>query len=188
MATPTLIKKYGNRRLYDTSESRYVTLEELEQRIRKGEDVRVLDAKTDADLTQSTLAQIILESRGGARLLPVPLLLQLIRMGDDALAEFFGRYMGTALEMYVQAQRGAQALSPYVPMATLPFSATNALARLLLGAGQMVAPDPAWAPPPPSAPPTPPPAHDEDDVATLRRELEELKKEMRAKKAPRAKT
>jgi polyhydroxyalkanoate synthesis repressor PhaR len=185
MAAPTVIKKYGNRRLYDTSESRYVTLEELEQRIRTGENVRVLDAKTDADLTQQTLAQIILESRGGAKLLPVPLLLQLIRMGDEALAEFFGRYMGAALEMYVQAQRGAQAISPYVPMATLPFSATNALARLILGAGQLVAPEPAWPPPmaAPSAPPaTPPPGapDDEDDVATLRRELDELRRELRA--------
>jgi hypothetical protein len=117
--------------------------------------------------------------------LPVPLLLQLIRMGDEALAEFFGRYMGAALEMYVQAQRGAQAISPYVPMATLPFSATNALARLILGAGQLVAPEPAWPPPmaAPSAPPaTPPPGapDDEDDVATLRRELDELRRELRA--------
>jgi polyhydroxyalkanoate synthesis repressor PhaR len=188
MATPpTLIKKYGNRRLYDTSESRYVTLEELEQRIRGGEDVRVLDAKSDADLTQQTLAQIILESRGGARLLPVPLLLQLIRMGDDALAEFFGRYMGSALEMYVQAQRGAQAISPYVPMATLPFAATNALARLLLGAGQMIAPEPPWAPPVTSHAP-PPPVQDDENLASLRRELDELRQELRAKKTakPRA--
>jgi polyhydroxyalkanoate synthesis repressor PhaR len=186
---PTLVKKYGNRRLYDTSESRYVTLEELEQRIRGGEDVRVLDAKSDADLTQSTLAQIILESRGGARLLPVPLLLQLIRMGDDALAEFFGRYMGSALEMYVQAQRGAQAISPYVPMATLPFAATNALARLLLGAGQMIAPEPQWVPTPGmAAAPPPAPPHDDENLAALRRELDELRQELRAKKTskPRA--
>ncbi len=191
MAGTTVIKKYGNRRLYDTSESRYVTLEELEQRIRGGENVRVLDAKTEADLTQTTLAQIILESRGGARLLPVPLLVQLIRMGDDALAEFFGRYLGIALEMYVQAQRGAQAISPYVPMATLPFSATNALARLVLGAGHLVAPEPAWIPPvsaggaPAASLPTPPPGapaedEDESEVAVLRRELDELKRELRA--------
>ena len=190
MATPTLIKKYGNRRLYDTSESRYVTLEELEQRIRGGEDIRVLDAKNDADLTQSTLAQIILESRGGARLLPVPLLLQLIRMGDDALAEFFGRYMGTAMEMYVQAQRGANAISPYVPLATLPFAATNALARLLLGAGHVLSPEPQWMPPPSATLPPPPPAppHDDENLASLRRELDELRQEMRAKKSakPRA--
>lgn len=58
------IKKYSNRRLYDTSESRYVTLEELADKIRRGSDVRVIDAKTEEDLTQAILAQIIIESRG----------------------------------------------------------------------------------------------------------------------------
>jgi len=81
-----IVKKYSNRRLYDTEGSSYVTLEELADKIRQGADVRVLDAKTGEDLTQATLTQIILESRGAARLLPIPLLLQLIRMGDDALA------------------------------------------------------------------------------------------------------
>ncbi|TMA14751.1 MAG: polyhydroxyalkanoate synthesis repressor PhaR, partial [Deltaproteobacteria bacterium] len=87
----TLIKKYGNRRLYDTGHSRYITLEELADIIRGGEDVRVVDAKSGEDLTTGTLAQIIIEGRGAARLLPVPLLVQLIRMGDDALAEFLGQ-------------------------------------------------------------------------------------------------
>jgi polyhydroxyalkanoate synthesis repressor PhaR len=130
----TLIKKYGNRRLYDTAQSRYITLEELADQVRNGADVRVVDAKTDSDLTQSTLAQIILESRGGSRLLPVPLLVQLIRMGDEALAEFFGRYVSAALELYVQAKAGAQAFAPINPFATLPFTATSALARLFSGA------------------------------------------------------
>src|SRR4051794_35082758 len=93
----TVIKKYGNRRLYDTRASAYITLEELADKVRRGADVRVVDAKTNADLTQSTLAQIILESRRASDLLPVPLLVQLIRMGDDALAEFLGRYMSFAL-------------------------------------------------------------------------------------------
>ena len=183
-SSATVIKKYGNRRLYDTGESRYITLEELAEKIRGGEDVRVLDAGSGEDLTQATLAQIILESRGASRLLPVPLLVQLIRMGDEALAEFMGRYVSAALEMYLSARSGAQALAPYMPMATMPFTATNALARLVLGAGQMLAPQPSWAesahaiaaaqPAPPPAPATPPP-RDVDDVAELRRELAELK-------------
>src|SRR5262245_55497192 len=77
-----IVKKSSNRRLYDTEGSRYVTLEELAEKIRLGAEVKVVDAKTSEDLTQVTLTQIILESRGAARLLPVPLLLQLIRMGD----------------------------------------------------------------------------------------------------------
>lgn len=169
---PILIKKYGNRRLYDTSESRYVTQEELEGAIRGGQDVRVVDAKTGEDLTQSTLAQIILEGRRAAGLLPVPLLLQLIRMNDDALAEFMGRYLGATLEMYLEAKRGAQSLSPYLPMATMPFSAANAIARMWLGAGQMISPDPR---PAPVAVDAGPDESTQKEVAALRRELDELK-------------
>lgn len=102
-----LVKKYPNRRLYDTLESRYITLEELAEKIRAGADARVIDAKTDEDLTQQTLTQIILESRNTARLLPVPLLVQLVRMGDDALAEFFSRYVAWALEVYLATKQNA---------------------------------------------------------------------------------
>ncbi|HSP18265.1 MAG TPA: polyhydroxyalkanoate synthesis regulator DNA-binding domain-containing protein, partial [Myxococcaceae bacterium] len=109
-----LVKKYGNRRLYDTDESRYVRLDDIAERIRAGADVQVVDAKTGSDLTAPTLAQIIFEDRNAARLLPVPLLLQLIRMGDGPLADFLGRYVSWALEMYLQAQSGLGGLySPF---------------------------------------------------------------------------
>lgn len=172
-----LIKKYGNRRLYDTRASSYITLEQLEGIIRRGDDVRVIDAKTSEDLTQATLAQIILEGGRAARLLPIPLLFQLIRMGDEALAEFMGRYLSATLEMYLEARRGAQTVSPYLPMATMPFQAANAIARLWLGAGQAISPDPQHASPAPSTTPTPPPPPDATtaEVAALRRELDELK-------------
>jgi polyhydroxyalkanoate synthesis repressor PhaR len=172
-----VVKKYSNRRLYDTEESRYITLEELAQRIRAGADVQVLDAKSGADLTQATLAQIILESRGAAKLLPTGLLTQLIRMGDDALAEFLGNYMTWALEVYLSVKRGAQAMTPYNPFAAMPLHPGHPFARFF-SAGPW-----AEAPPPP-----PPPAATEsedeveaaagasDDVAQLRRELEELKR------------
>lgn len=146
-----VVKKYPNRRLYDTAESRYITLEDLAERIKKGSDVLVQDATTGADLTQATLTQIILESRGGAKLLPVPLLLRLIRLGDEALAEFFGRYVSWALEMYLQAQHGARALMPINPLANAPFAATNALARLVLGAANK------WGTPASGAAPSPMP-------------------------------
>lgn len=176
---PTVtVKKYGNRRLYDTEASRYVTLEELAETIRKGSDVQILDAKSGQDLTQATLTQIIVESRGAARLLPVPLLLQLIRMREDALAEFMGRWLSWALAVYTQARRGASSMAAYNPLVMAPFAATNALARLLNGPG-------AWAdaepPPPPS--PEPPYAHEpNEDVAQLRRELDELKKSLQKKR------
>ncbi len=101
-----LVKKYGNRRLYDTEASRYVRLDEIAERIRAGADVRVEDAKSGADLTAPTLAQIIFEDRNAARLLPVPLLLQLIRMGDAPLADFLGRYLGWAFDLYMQTRNG----------------------------------------------------------------------------------
>ena len=165
------VKKYGNRRLYD---SRYITLEELAEKIRKGAEVQVLDAKTGHDLTQGTLAQIIMESRGAAKLLPVAFLVQLVRMREDALAEFMGRWMSWALVVYQQARRGASTISQYNPLAMAPFAATNALARLLNGPA-------GWneqEPPPP--PPSPEP--EESDVAALRREVEELKKSMHKRK------
>jgi len=170
-----IVKKYSNRRLYDTSASRYITLEELTGKIREGEEVKVVDAKSGADITQATFAQIIVESRGAARLLPVPLLTQLIRMGDDALVEFFGQYMAWFFEIYLQMRQGAQAASPLNPFSMMPFAATNALTRAFTS-----------APPPPQTQPTNPPEPaatksepaTRDEISQLRREMEALKKEL----------
>jgi len=156
-----LIKKYDNRRLYDTEESRYITLDELAEKVRGGADVRVEGARTSEDLTQATLAQIIIESRGAARMLPVSLLTQLIRMGDDALAEFFGRYLGTALDIYLTAKQGADAMAPWNPFAKVPFTATSAIARLVLSA-----------------------VPERREVDELRREIDELKRAIRSGDVP----
>jgi polyhydroxyalkanoate synthesis repressor PhaR len=185
---PTIVKKYGNRRLYDTGDSRYITLDELSAKIRGGTDVRIVDAQTGDDLTQATLAQIILESGSAARLLPTPLLTQLVRLGDDGLAEFFSRYVSSALELYLQARRGVQAVTQVNPLAQIPLTATDALTRLWMAspfAGGFAAPPPS--PPPRAAyapePPPPPDGADADDdrrrdedIASLRRELDELKR------------
>jgi len=165
----TLIKKYGNRRLYDTAHSRYITLEELADIIRGGEDVRVVDAKTGEDLTTGTLAQIIIEGRGAARLLPVPLLVQLIRMGDDALAEFLGQYVTWALQVYLQAKEGVQAMAPLNPFLSTPFGG-GAMSRLF-GLGP-----PSRAEVPAAAP------ANGGELAALRRELEELKASLKKKR------
>ncbi len=164
-----IVKKYGNRRLYDTSDSKYVTLAEIAAKIRAGADVRVVDAKTDEDLTPQLLTQIIFEDPVTARLLPVSLLVQLIRMGDDALAEFFSRYVTWALDVYLQARQGLGALQlkQFAPAA---FGAMNPLAALLAGAGRVE--PPSWA-----APSSPPAGADE--LAALRREVDELKKSLR---------
>lgn len=201
----TLIKKYGNRRLYDTGDSRYITLEELTAKIRGGTDVRVVDATDGHDLTQATLTQLILESGNAARMLPVPLLTQLIRLGDDALGEFFSRYVTAALELYLGARRGVRSLAEANPLARVPLGATDALARMWMNTpmGQMMgfgnpgfvpgyvpgtepppAPTPAAQQPPATAPATAAAAGSEpatsDDLAALRRELDELKRAIRS--------
>lgn len=172
---PVLIKKYANRRLYDTSQSRYITLDDLASKIQSGTDVRVVDVESQEDLTQSTLAQIIVESRGAARLLPVHLMTQLIRMGDDALAEFFGRYISWSLELYLGARASAQAMTPLNPFATLPFSATSAMARFFSNErSDPPVPEPAGeAPPPPDAAP--------QQIAELRKEIEALKEALKGR-------
>lgn len=164
------VKKYGNRRLYDTGGSRYVTLDEIAERVRGGEDLRVVDAGSGQDLTQVTLAQIILEGRGAARLLPVPLLKQLVRLRDDALAEFFGRYVAWALEVYLLMKSGARAAVPWNPLADLTMPG---LLGRLFGRNP-----PAPGEPPPPFPDEPPPGEPvtAEDVAALRRELAELRR------------
>ncbi|MCU0697819.1 MAG: hypothetical protein MUC96_14935 [Myxococcaceae bacterium] len=168
-----LVKKYGNRRLYDTESSRYVTLEELTAKIRAGAECRVIDAKTNRDLTQETLTQIIIEGRGADTLLPAPLLHQLIRLGDDALAEFLGRYVQGALELYLQARKSSQAVMPFNPLLALsPFG--NAFGNWLGGAQPNQGP--------PAAAQVPPPVPVPSDVEQLRRELDELKTSLQKRK------
>jgi len=188
------IKKYSNRRLYDTSSSSYITLEELADIIRGGTDVRVVHAKTDEEITQQVLAQIILESRGAARLLPVPLLMRLIRMGDDNLAEFFGQFMSWSLELYLRFKKGAETMQPYSPFGNEMFQGPEAFFRMFMNQspwggsgsapwqqGETDAPPPTDMAPPDEEPPEPPleaaEADDEEepDVEELRSEIDELK-------------
>lgn len=94
------IKKYGNRRLYDTEQSRYVNLEDLVSLIRDGGEIQVVDAKTNADLTREVLMQVLLEVQGGQALLPTGLLHRLIRYsGDNATTGIALRQLGAGLEL-----------------------------------------------------------------------------------------
>ncbi len=101
-----VIKKYANRRLYNTETSTYVTLEDLATMVRADRDFLVYDAKTGDDLTQAVLTQIIVEQegRGGQTLLPVPFLRQLIRFYDDAIGKMVPSYLQFSLESLVQEQ------------------------------------------------------------------------------------
>ena len=100
-----VIKRYSNRKLYDTQESRYVTLEEIEEMIRAGREISVVDAASGEDLTSVTLTQIILENQRNHRAnLPTAFLHQLIKHGE-AWQEFVQRTMRSSLEGFVSSQR-----------------------------------------------------------------------------------
>jgi polyhydroxyalkanoate synthesis repressor PhaR len=120
----TLIKKYGNRRLYDTRRSRYVTLEELCETIAAGEDIKVVDAKTGEDLTKRVVTKIIFleEERRGLDLLPLAFLRKLIQHRDDTLREFYQRYLALSLEAYQSSKRQLEELFP-LPLAPAGTSA-----------------------------------------------------------------
>jgi len=101
----TLIKKYGNRRLYDTAGSRYVNLDDLAALVRAGEEVRVVDAKTGRDLTRVTLTQIITEdAKDKPTGLPLELLRQLIMASDEVRQEFLMWYLKSAFDTYEKLQ------------------------------------------------------------------------------------
>ena len=102
-----VIKKYANRRLYNTETSTYVTLEDLAAMVRADRDFVVFDAKTGDDLTHSVLTQIIVEQEnrvGGQTLLPVPFLRQLIRFYDDSIGRMVPGYLQFSLENLVKEQ------------------------------------------------------------------------------------
>jgi polyhydroxyalkanoate synthesis repressor PhaR len=102
-----VIKRYSNRKLYDTQESRYVTLEELEELIRAGKEISVVDVATGEDLTSVTLAQIILENERSRRAaLPTAFLHQLIKHGE-AWQDFFQKSLKGSLETIMTSQREA---------------------------------------------------------------------------------
>jgi polyhydroxyalkanoate synthesis repressor PhaR len=97
-----VIKKYANRRLYDTEGSAYVTLNQVADMIRGGRQVQVVDARTGEDVTAFILAQIIMErAREKNILMPSPLLHLIIRYGDNILEEFFEKYLEQVLKNYL---------------------------------------------------------------------------------------
>jgi polyhydroxyalkanoate synthesis repressor PhaR len=102
-----VIKKYANRRLYNTETSSYVTLDDLAQMVRSDKEFVVYDAKSGDDLTHSVLTQIIVEQEsrsGGQALLPIPFLRQLIRFYDDSLARMVPSYLQMSLETLTREQ------------------------------------------------------------------------------------
>lgn len=124
-AEPIIIKKYANRRLYNTETSSYITQNDLALLIRLGREVEVVDAKTGADLTRQTLAQIILdEENKGAAVLPVNFMKQLIGFYDNSMQTILPHYLEMMMETFKQNQnrireetnKNMGAFSPFAQM------------------------------------------------------------------------
>jgi polyhydroxyalkanoate synthesis repressor PhaR len=97
-----LLKKYTNRRLYDTEKSIYVTLDYVTEIIRQGRQIQVTDAKTGEDVTPAILTQIVLEeARKKKFLLPTPLLYLIIQYGENVLTDFFEKYLEQIIRNYL---------------------------------------------------------------------------------------
>ncbi len=103
---PITIKKYANRRLYNTGTSTYVTLEDLAAMVKNGEDFVVYDAKTGEDITRSVLAQIIFEqeNKEGQALLPITFLRQLIRFYGDSMQMLVPRFLEQSIDTFTREQ------------------------------------------------------------------------------------
>ena len=160
-----VVKKYENRRLYDTSASRYVNLDELAIMIRRGADVQVLDAKTGEDITRVALAQIIMEdAKGQPTGLPLELLRQLIVASDQARQDFMLWYLKAAFDTYGKEQDAIQSqLSSARSAAVAPL---ENMRRFFAG-------------------PTPTgPAGSEAELGELRKRVAELEAQLHSKKRP----
>ena len=158
-----IIKKYPNRRLYNTSSRAYVNLDEIAALIRKGQDIQVVDARTGEDLTRVVLTQIIVEdARDAPTGLPLELLRQLIMASDRAGQEFIMWYLKSAFDTYEKVQDAVQSRLQDVRSAAL--SPLNLMKNLL-------------------TPPADPKA--ESELEQLRRRVAEL--EQRQKPRARAK-
>ena len=104
--TPITIKKYANRRLYNTATSSYVTLDHLCHMVKEGVEFQVFDAKTGEEITRAVLTQIIVEEEAkGQNLLPISFLRQLIRFYDDSLQAFLPRYLEISMDNFTRNQQ-----------------------------------------------------------------------------------
>jgi polyhydroxyalkanoate synthesis repressor PhaR len=111
---PIIIKKYENRRLYNSETSQYINQDQVAQLVRDGHDVRVIDASTGEDLTRVILAQIVVEdAKSPNSLFPLDVLRQLILVSGRATQETSVRYMQTMMDMYQNAYRALPPVSPF---------------------------------------------------------------------------
>ena len=178
-ADPIVIKKYANRRLYNTQSSSYITLDDLSRMTREGIDFQVLDAKTGSDITHQILTQIIMEEEShGEQMLPISFLRQLISMYGNSMQALMPHYLEATMDNFRANQRklqetwkssmGADALAQLAETNMAMFKAAASAFMPGTGAG-------AGAPP---SPPTPTPHAVEDDIEALREQMAEMQRKL----------
>jgi len=164
-----IIKKYANRRLYDTESSSYITLERLAEMVRQKRQFKVVDAKSGEDLTRGVLTQIIMDEESrGATMLPVNFLRQLISMYGDSMQSVVPHYLEASLEQlqrnqsqFREAMAGAFASNPFAEMARRNMEMFTAAAS-----GRKAEPE------------SEAPADTKSELAALRAELQEMQKKL----------
>jgi len=170
-----VIKKYANRRLYDTESSAYITLERLAEMVRQKRDFKVVDAKTGEDITHNVLTQIIMDEEArGTNMLPVNFLRQLISLYGNSVQSFVPQYLEASLDaldrnqnQFRQAVSGAFGATPFGPNAFAEmarrnlemFSAATGLAQPAMGK-------------------EPAPADNKSELAELRAQLAAMQKKL----------
>jgi polyhydroxyalkanoate synthesis repressor PhaR len=181
---PTTIKKYANRRLYNTGTSTYVTLEDLAAMVKEGEDFLVYDAKTGDDITRSVLAQIIFEqeNKAGQNLLPTTFLRQLIRFYGDSMQMVVPRYLEQSIDTLTREQEKFRkqltttfSMTPFAPLEEHVRRNMEMFERTFSMFKPFAAPRTGAAAEPEK---TPEPAAEEDNIDELRRQMKDMQERL----------
>lgn len=169
---PITIKKYANRRLYNTASSSYITLDDLARMTREGVEFKVLDAKSGEDITHSILTQIIMdeEASGGEQMLPVSFLRQLISLYGNSMQSVMPHYLEAMMENFRQNQSKLQeALKQNIGANPLAKMAETNMAMMRAASEAFM---PRKEPPPPS--------DAADEIAKLREQMAAMQKQLDA--------
>lgn len=174
---PIIIKKYANRRLYNTSSSSYITLDDLAKMTREGVEFQVLDAKTGADITHMILTQIIMdeEANGAEQMLPISFLRQLIGMYGNSMQALLPQYLEASMENFQANQRKLQdVLKQSMGGETLAKMAETNMAMFKAAASAFI-PNPQGGEAAASAEPA---KSQGDELAALREQMAEIQKKL----------
>ena len=173
---PIIIKKYANRRLYNTQSSSYITLDDLSRMTRDGLDFQVLDAKTGADITHQILTQIIMEEEShGEQMLPISFLRQLISMYGNSMQALMPHYLEATMDNFRANQRKLQETwkASMGPEAFAQLAENNM--KMFQAAASAFMPGAKPAEPPPAKP-----AASSGDLDALREQMAEMQRKLDA--------